>query len=175
MPKLPKKMAKAVANTEPSTGGDFPLMDPGWYYVQLQEVEALDGNYAPRWNVVLHNIHKQEEDKSVGEKQSGKQWLNINIPDDGPAPANYTNGDKKWAAFQSMSKGQLAMFFEGFGYSADSDTDEMLGEWALAKIGIRTIQRGDRKGEKTNEVKQLVPVPDDFEAPDDDEGSDETF
>lgn len=158
MPKLAKKYAASVESAEISTG-DFPLIDPGYYYVQLAEVEVLDGNYAPRWSATLSNIHHAE----TGEEVSGRQWFNMNVPEDGPAPANYPNGDKKWASFQSMSKGQLHGFFEAFGYSTDSDTDEMIGEWAKAKIVIETIQNGNRKGEKTNRVKSLTPVPEDFD------------
>lgn len=159
MPKLAKKFAKAVESAE-ITSGDFPLLDPGFYFVQLGDVEVQEGNYAPRWSATLENLINEE----TGEKASGRQWFNMNVPEEGPAPANYPNGDKKWAAFQSMSKGQLHGFFEAFGYSTDSDTDEMRGEWAKAKIVIETIQGGNRKGEKTNRVKSLTPVPDDFDA-----------
>lgn len=159
MPKLAKKMAAAAASAEISTG-DFPLLDPGYYYAQLNEVEVLDGNYAPRWNVSFFNLHKAE----TGESVTGRQWYNINVPETGPAPANYTNGDKKWAAFQSMSLGQLHGFFDAFGYSTDSDTDEMIGEWVKLKVGIEVIKSGNRQGEKTNRVKSLSAVPDDFDA-----------
>jgi hypothetical protein len=170
MPKLDKKMAKAVSSAEISTG-DFPLLDPGYYYAQLNEVEVLDGNYAPRWNVSFYNLHKKE----TGEAATGRQWYNINVPADGPAPANYTNGDKKWAAFQSMSLGQLHGFFDAFGYSTDSDTDEMIGEWVVLKVAIEVIKQGDRKGDKTNRVKALTAVPDDFDPTEFDEESDGAF
>lgn len=170
MPKLPKKIAAAVAKAEISTG-DFPLLDPGFYFVQLEGVEVLDGNYAPRWNATFHNLHKKE----TLEKASGKQWYNMNVPPEGPAPANYPNGDKKWASFQSMSQGQLHGFFDAFGYTTDTDTDEMIGEWAVAKVKIKTISGGNRKGEKTNEVASLTAVPEDFDPSellgDDDEGT----
>ena len=170
MPKLDKKYAKAVAAAEVSTG-DFPLLDPGYYYAQLNEVEVLDGNYAPRWNASFYNLHKKE----TLEPATGRQWYNINVPAEGPAPANYPNGDKKWAAFQSMSKGQLHGFFDAFGYSTDSDTDEMIGEWVVLKVGIETIKNGDRKGEKTNRVKALTEVPEDFNPEDLETESEGTF
>lgn len=170
MPKLAKKYAAAVEQAEISTG-DFPLLDPGYYYVQLAEVEVMEGNYAPRWSATLSNIHKKETLEEI----PGRQWFNMNVPEDGPAPANYTGGDKKWASFQSMSKGQLHGFFEAFGYSTDSDTDEMIGEWAVAKIVIETINGGNRKGEKTNRVKSLVPVEEDFDPTQFDVESDGSF
>lgn len=173
MPKLPKKIQKAVAQADPTAaGGDFPLLDPGYYFVRLGAVEVMDGNYAPRWSATMDKIVESES----LEVKPGRQWFNMNVPDEGPAPANYTNGDKKWAAFQSMSRNQLAQFFEAFGYSVDSDTDEMVGEWAKAKITIRTISSGPRQGEKTNEIRSLSPVDDDFDASEIDLGSeDETF
>ena len=170
MPKLSKKLAKAAEAAEISTG-DFPLIDPGFYYVMLAEVQVMDGNYAPRWSATLSNIHHAETLEEV----PGRQWYNINVPAEGPAPANYPNGDKKWASFQSMSLGQLHGFFEAFGYSTDSDTDEMIGEWAKAKITIETINNGPKKGEKTNRVKSLVPVEEDFDPTQFDVESDGTF
>lgn len=171
MPKLNKAMAKAVSNAEISSG-DFPLLDPGYYYVQLEGVEVFDGNFAPRWNATLTNLHK----KDTLEKASGKQWFSMNVPPEGPAPANYTNGDKKWASFQSMSQGQLHGFFDAFGYSTDSDTDEMVGEWAVAKVVIETMKGGPRQGEKTNRVKSLSAVPDDFDPSElSEDGDDGTF
>ncbi|ALY10768.1 hypothetical protein SEA_SUPPI_44 [Arthrobacter phage Suppi] len=159
MPKLPKNVAKSVEAAE-AVSGDFALLDPGFYYAQLAEVEVQEGNYAPQWNATLENLHKKE----TLEKASGKQWHRMNVVTEEKAPANYTNGDKKWAAFHSMSQGQLKAFFEAFGYTPDSDTDEMIGEWVVIKVGIETIQGGARKGEKTNRVKALSPVPDDFDA-----------
>ncbi|WAB10093.1 hypothetical protein SEA_JUMBOSET_45 [Arthrobacter phage Jumboset] len=159
MPKLNKKLAAAVETAE-VVSGDFPLLDNGYYYAQLGDVEVQDGNYAPVWNATLENLHKQ----STNEKASGKQWLRLNVVSDEKAPASYTNGDKKWASFHSMSQGQLRGFFEAFGYTPDSDTDEMRGEWALIKVGTRIISSGDRKGEKVNEVKSIGPVPDDFDS-----------
>lgn len=158
MPKLPKKLAAAVATAEISSG-DFPLLDPGYYFAQLEAVEVFDGNYAPRWNATFGNLHK----KDSLEKASGKQWYSMNVPAEGPAPANYTNGDKKWASFQSMSQGQLHGFFDALGYTTDTDTDEMIGEWAVLKVGIEVMKGGPRQGEKTNRVKALSTVPDDFD------------
>lgn len=173
MPKLSKKIQKAVAQADPTAaGGDFPLLDPGYYYVRLGGVEVQDGNFAPRWSATMDKIVESES----MEVKPGRQWFNMNVPDEGPAPANYTNGDKKWANFQSMSRNQLAQFFEAFGYSVDSDTDEMTGEWAKAKIVIETINSGARQGEKTNRIKSLAPVEDDFDAAEIDLGDEaETF
>ncbi|ASZ74356.1 hypothetical protein SEA_KINGBOB_42 [Arthrobacter phage KingBob] len=170
MPKLPKKVAAAVESAE-AISGDFPLLEVGFYYAQLADVEVQDGNYAPVWNLTFENLHKV----TTGEKASGKQWLRLNVVTEEKAPANYTGGDKKWAAFHNMSKGQLKSFFEGFGYTPDSDTDEMIGEWAQIKVGVRTIQSGERKGEKVNDVKSISQVPDDFDATDLVDADEDTF
>ncbi|ALY09449.1 hypothetical protein FDH59_gp46 [Arthrobacter phage Joann] len=170
MPKLPKKAAAAVETAE-AVSGDFPLLDPGYYYCQLHSVEVQDGNYAPQWNATFENLHK----KATLEKVSGKQFHRMNVVTEEKAPANYTNGDKKWAGFLSMSQGQLKSFFEAFGYTPDSDTDEMIGEWVTIKVGIETIQGGARKGEKTNRVKALEAVPDDFDSTELEPTGDDTF
>lgn len=158
MPKLSKKLAKAAASADIATG-DFPLIDPGWYFAQLESVEVRDGNYAPQWNATFVNMHSEV----TGARISGKQWYRMNIVPEGDAPPAYPNGDKKWANWQKMSLGMLRNFFEAFGYTTDSDTDELQGEWTRIKITIRTINAGARKGEKINDVKTVGPVPDDFD------------
>jgi hypothetical protein len=158
MPKLSKKMAKAAANAEISSG-DFPLLDPGFYYAQLMSVDVRDGNYAPQWTAEFHNLFSER----TGEKASGRQWYRMHIVPEGDMPANYPNGPKKWANWQKMSLGVVHGFFDAFGYSTDSDTDELVGEWVKIKVKIRTIQQGDRKGEKVNDVGGVAAVPDDFD------------
>lgn len=170
MPKLSKKKAKAVESAE-ITGGDFPLIEPGLYVARLREVAVAEGRYAPRWTAEFEEIHDLD-----GNKVPGRQWYGMNVPDDGPAPDDYPNGDAKWQQFQRMSNGNLHGFFEAFGYTTDSDTDEMIGEWAAIQIGIRTADGGAKKGQKVNQVKTVLPVPDDVDPSEfEDADSDDTF
>lgn len=171
MPKLSKSVAKKVANTEISTG-DFPLLDNGWYFARLAKVDVREGQFAPRWTAEFEKLHKED-----GTPASGRQWYDLNVPTEDEAPSNYDKGQSKWDQFVSISHSFLHGFFEAFGYTTDSDTDELVGEWVKIKVGTRTIQRGDRKGEKANEIKALAPVEDDFEpfAEDEDDDTPSTF
>ena len=154
MPKLNAKLATTVGNAEATTGS-YELIKPGRYAATLSNVEVKDGNHGMvQWSAEFNEITDTN-----GSKIPGRQWLNLNVPTDGPAPASYVNGPDKWASYQSVSAARLKSFFEAFGYTSDSDTDEMLGERALIEIEIRTIQNGPRRGEQVNGVKAVHPVP----------------
>lgn len=173
MPKLDSKTASAVDGTEPNHGGDFEPLEPGKYLARLSNVEVRDekNTYgAIQWVAEFEEIHSME-----GEKQPGRQWLNLTLPSSAKPPANYANGPDKWEKYQNLLRGRLAAFFEAFGYTPDSDTDEMLGEWAVITLGVRTIQKGAREGQRTNEVKDIGPVPEDVELPEVEDGSEDAF
>ena len=155
MPKLSKKIVKRVAEAEATHG--FKLIPPGKYFARLAGVEAKqtkDDN--PMWVAEFKDIFSID-----GEKQPGRQWWNLNLPldpDDVPAGKDA----QKWATAQSLSEGRLKAFFEGFGYSEDSDTDEMINEVAVITIGIRKITQGNRTGEDVNQINDIEPT-DDYE------------
>ena len=152
MPKLPKKMSKAVDKAEAAHG--FGLLDPGKYFARLSAVRAdttKDNN--PMWVAEFDQIHPVSDPEA---KVPGRQWWNLNLPLD-DMPANYKNPDKFDQA-QELSRGRLKAFFEAFGYEVDSDTDEMIGEVAVITIGIRTIQQGARTGDKANTINDIESV-----------------
>jgi len=154
MPKLNAAAAKAVEQTEAVHGGGFELLKPGKYLGQLTEVsvrENPDKYGAAQWSAEFQNLHSIETREPV----SGRQWLNLTMPLGKKAPANYENGAEKWEKYQAMVKGRLAAFFEAFGYTPDSDTDEMLLEWAVITVGVQTIQQGPKQGEKRNVVNDI--------------------
>jgi hypothetical protein len=70
----------------------------------------------------------------------------------------YQNGEDKWLRFQEVNRSRMKQFFEAFGYTTDSDTDEMVGERVAIDIEIRTIQSGPRTGERVNGVKAVSPA-----------------
>ena len=153
MPKLDKTMVKAVESAE-ITGGDFALIEPGRYFATLAKVDVRDGNYGgAQWSAEFNEITDVN-----GKRLPGRQWLNLNLPVAGAMPASYTNGEDKWQKFQAVSAARLKQFFEAFGYTTDSDTDEMIGETAVIEIEIRTIQNGPRRGEQVNSVKNVLPA-----------------
>jgi len=165
MPKLSAAAVKMVDSAEArhESGGSFEPLAPGRYLAKLSEVTTVDPNKhgAVVWNAEFQNLISLETEAPA----PGRQWLRLTLPSDPKkgVPATYTNGPEKWEKYQAMLLGLLKGFFESFGYTSDSDTDELLGEYAVIELGIRTIQSGAREGEKTNEVKGIFPVPEDLD------------
>jgi hypothetical protein len=99
-----------------------------------------------------------------GSTEPGRQWYNLNLPTTDTPPDDYEprgrekDPVKAWKSYQELCAGRLKSFFEAFGYSEDSDTDEMIGERAVLTIGIRTIQNGPKKGQDTNTVNAVAPL-----------------
>jgi hypothetical protein len=109
-----------------------------------------------------------------GEEKPGRQWYNLNLPTTDTPPDGYEKGAEKWEQYQGLCAGRIKAFFEAFGYTEDSDTDEMIGDRVVLQIGIRTIQNGDRKGESTNTVNGVAPLDSvDFEDAEGEGGGDE--
>lgn len=158
MPKLAAKTRKAVEKAEAVSGG-FELIKPGKYIAELSNVEAKTSNAGnPVWSAEFNEIHSLD-----GERQPGRQWYNLNLPQDN-MPEDYKPKNSKkspaeaWESYQSLCNGRLKAFFEAFGFSVDSDTDEMIGERCVLQIGQRTIQNGPKKGEDTNTVNGVFPL-----------------
>lgn len=158
MPKLAAKVRKQVEKAEAVSGGFEPLT-PGKYVAELSDVEARTSNAgAPMWVAEFTEIHDLD-----GERQPGRQWYNLMLPQD-KMPEDYQpksgkkSPEEAWEAYQNLSKGRLKAFFEAFGYTVDSDTDEMIGERCVIQVGVRTIQSGARAGEQTNQVNGVFPL-----------------
>lgn len=154
MPKLDTKTSKSVAEAEASSGGgEYTLIEPGRYFATLTNVEVREGRYGPQWSAEFSDIHDAK-----GMRQPGRQWYNLNVPVDGHMSPAYQNGEDKWMKFQEVNRSKMKQFFEAFGYTTDSDTDEMVGERVAIDIEIRTIQNGPRTGERVNGVKAVHPA-----------------
>lgn len=153
MPKLDAKMAQAVEETESTGGGEYSLIEPGRYFATLSDIEAREGRYGPQWSATFTDITSAD-----GKRQPGRQWYNLNVPVDGHMHPSYQNGEDKWQKFQDVNRSRMKQFFHAFGYTTDSDTDEMLGEQAVIEIEIRTIQNGPRTGERVNSIKSVHPA-----------------
>ncbi len=160
MPKLPSKVSKTVDSSE-QVSTSFELLKPGKYVTNLFEVDVEEHpNYPDHvsvWVASFNNLYDVH-----GKKYPGRQWLRLNVVMNDKMPANYPKTEDKWATFVRMANGQMKGFFENMGFTADSDTDEMIGSHALLDIGIRTIQRGARTGEKVNDVKGVAQIPDEL-------------
>ena len=170
MPKLAAKTRKKVEKAEAVKGG-FDALPPGKYVAELSEVEATTSSAGnPMWKVQFNEVHNLD-----GERMPGRQFYNLMLPQD-KMPEDYTPKNSKkspeeaWADYQRLCEGRLKQFFEAFGFTVDSDTDEMIGERCVLIIGVRTIQSGNRKGEKGNDVNGIEPFDSvNFEGEDDDD------
>lgn len=161
MPKLSAAAAKAIAKADAiHESGTFEPLAPGKYLARLQDVsirENTDKYGQTMWAAEFDNLHAIEDH----EPAPGHQWMNLTIPS-GPNKVhpNYTGTPEKWETYQNMAMGRLKAFFESFGYTVDSNTDEMLGEYAVITVRQRTIQSGPREGQITNEVSGIESLED---------------
>jgi hypothetical protein len=137
MPKLDKKVAKEVESSEAMTGSF--LLPEGRYAGRLMKVEEKPGEEYPYWDWQFDAIHDEE-----GVKHPGRQW-------------NRTSLSPK-------SRGFLKATFAAFGYSPDSDTDEMLGEWVVLYLEQEKQTKGQNAGKMRNVVARLAPFdPDEWD------------
>lgn len=170
MAKLAAKDRKKVKAAEAVTG-EFTPMPAGRYVATLSEVEERTSKAGNKyWNCTFTDIENME-----GETQPGRLWYTVMLPID-KMPDDYKPGPKSkaatreeaWETYQALTAGKIKAFFEAFGYSEDSDTDEMLGEQVILQVGIETIQQGERTGQKTNRVNAIRPLGDHVAGGDDD-------
>lgn len=163
MPKLSAAAAKAVESAEAvHGGGEFEPLAPGKYLGRLADVSVRDekDKYGHvQWSAEFQNLVSLETQATA----PGRQWLNVAVPLGSKVPANYENGPEKWQKYQAMVQGRMNAFFEAFGYTPDSDTDEMLNEYAIITLSIVTVQSGPNEGKKRNRVVDIEAVPEDFD------------
>lgn len=170
MPKLNAKLKKKVEKAEAVTG-EFEPLKAGKYIGTLSEVEAKNsaaGN--PMWVAEFTDLENLD-----GDTQPGRQWYNLNLPTSDTPPDYYEKGEEKWVQYQRMCEGRLKAFFEAFGYTVDTDTDEMVGEQCVLIIGVRTIKTGERAGERTNSVNGVAPLDSVTRSTGDDDEDDDEF
>jgi hypothetical protein len=129
IPKLDKKAAGAVDKVE-AASGSF-LLPEGRYAAQLLKVEEKEGAEHPYWTWAYGNLHN-----SLGELVPGRQWNNTSL-----SPKSYPF---------------LKATFEAFGYTTDSDTDEMVGEWVVLYLVQEPIGKGPKAGQLRNSVQSLA-------------------
>jgi hypothetical protein len=163
MPKLNAAVAKAVEATEAVHGtGEFEPHPAGKYLGRLSDVTVRpEPNKfgAAQWSAEFQNLVSLETQQGV----AGRQWLSLTVPTGTKVPSNYENGPDKWQKYQNMVKGRFNAFFQAFGYTADSDTDEMLNEYAIITLVVKTAQAGKNEGKQVNEVADIEAVPEDFD------------
>lgn len=141
MAKLSKAMAKKVNTQE---GGSFEALPEGIYVGKLVEVRT-DGKGAagPYWT--------WEFDVQDEGFKGRKLWVNTSLAD-----------NALW---------KLKEVFTAFGYDADTDTDELIGESVKLRVSQRVIEQGSRKGEIGNNVERLM----EFDSEEGDDDEDDVF
>lgn len=141
MPKLSKGKQKSVAKAE---GGGFEVLPEGRYKGQLKRCIAdkdgrpLEGAAGPYWQWEFENVTSLD---GSGKVWPGRQFVITSLSD---------NADFK-----------MREVFDAFGFSYDSDTDEMIGEWIILVVSQRPIGAGPRKGEIGNQVDKCLPLNED--------------
>ena len=129
MPKLNKNLAKQADEAEVQ---DFSPLPEDTYRAKLLEVEQKEG------------------------RQSGKPYWNWTF--------EVTEGDhtgrRLWVITSLSEKAlfKLKEVFQAFGYTTDSDTDEMIGEEVRLVVSQMVIEQGKRAGQIGNQVDQVLPL-----------------
>lgn len=132
MPKLNKSLA---AKTEEAEVKDFTALPAGVYTSKLLEVEVKEG------------------------LQSGKPYWNWTFEVDGEEHPDHA--DRRLWVITSLSENalfKLKEVFHAFGYTTDSDTDELIGEKVKLVVIEQEIEKGKRKGQIGNQVEQVLPL-----------------
>lgn len=130
MPKLNKSQVKEVAKSEAWNPNGFKLLPEGRYAGRLQKVEERQGKEYPYWSWWFTQIHDEE-----GETYGGTQFHTTSL--------------------SPKAAGGLKATFEAMGYSLDSDTDEMIGEWAVLYVSQEIQAQGAKAGQMVNRVTGL--------------------
>jgi hypothetical protein len=131
MPKLNKTQAKSAANSEVKS---FEALEDGWYTGRLAKVTtktSRNGNEMWVWEF-------DEIEDLDGTPMPGRQWVNT------------VQTENSWWTFN--------MAFSAFGYTTDSDTDEIIGERCKLQVSKRIIEEGNRKGQFGNNVDNMRPL-----------------
>ena len=144
MPKLEKAVAEKVAAQESQS---FDAIPAGVYRAKLLDVTVRESKKdgSPYW---VWEFEIEDSDGYDGRRQ----WVNTSLKD-----------TAHW---------KLKEVFDAFGYTTDSDTDEIIGESVKLAVVTRIIERGARAGELGNNVDKVLPLGD---AADADEDEDEPF
>lgn len=135
MPKLTKAQAKAVDAAETNDIDYTVPLPAGRYIGTLDEVEVGEGPKGPYWTWKI------------------KLDRNEDVALDGQGRVMYVNTSLAEEAAWKMKE-----TFEAFGYSSDSDTEEMIGEKCIVVVRIKMIQGGANAGTPGNQVSKLFPL-----------------
>lgn len=141
MPKLPAKTQQAAEKAEVGGGGNAPL-EEGVYVLRLHGVDATgSGPAGPYWTFEYRVVEGPDG------PQNGRRrlWDRISLSE-----------KAAW---------RVKQLFTAFGFTLDSDTDEMIGEHVKAYVIQEPIQSGNRAGQMGNSISEYLELPEDWEPP----------
>lgn len=139
MPKLPQERAEGAQNQE---SGDFKPLKPGKYVMRLSEVEEGETGErsknpgTPKW------VWKLTVDKNYHPELKKGRWQTA-FSEHVPLTENMD-----W---------KMKQLFEGFGYTADSDTDEIMEDPDARIVGVVKTGKDIVTDEPRSEVSRYIP------------------
>lgn len=112
---------------------DFGVCEPGVYLCKLRDVNTeRSGPAGPYWTWEFETVGIHDEPASK------RFWDNTSLSE--------------------KAIGRLGKVFAAFGASTEADTDDLIGKPVAVEIKIGTITKGDRAGERRNEVVAVYPA-----------------
>lgn len=140
MPKLNKKLQAEAAKAEAWKGEGRRLLPEGRYAGRLAKVTEYQKSQGyDTWGWQFRHLHGEDGVEIRGQQTS-------------------------FTSLSPKAAGNLRAHYEALGYSLDSDTDEMIGEWAVLFIVQETAERGKRAGQLVNNVAGISEFdPDDWD------------
>lgn len=130
MAKLNKKLAKAAADEADNWVGTG-VLEPGLYLCRLATVDtSKSGPAGPYWVWEYETV--QAGDQPVGRRF----WDNTSLSE--------------------KAIGRMGKVFQAFNATTDTDTEDLIGQLVCLDIKQGTIQKGEKAGEKRNEVANVL-------------------
>lgn len=176
MPRLSAKQVTTVEEAE-EVQTTFEAWPAGKYKAVFDRIDIRDSQAGNEyWSAVFRDFEDID-----GEKQRGRQWLNIQLPqskmpkdylpkkmrDDGLTVKEVLADEEltekretSWKQYQGLVAARLKEFYGAFGYTPDSDTEEFEGEECGIELSVITQNFGRNQGKKVNQIERVFPVED---------------
>lgn len=140
MPKLPKNVQEAAEKAD--AGGGTQALEEGLYVLRLFSVDPTgEGPAGPYWTWEFRVVEGPDGPMS-GRK---RLWDRISLSD--------------------AAVWKVKQVYTAFGFTLDSDTDELVGEHVKAYVVQEPIQTGQRAGQMGNAIAEYLELAEDWEPP----------
>jgi len=125
---------------------------------KVEEAESL--NFEPLPEGVYNAVLDGEVEAATGPNGLYWKWTFKITDPDYEGRKQFTN-----TSLSEKALWKLKEVFAAFGVSADTDTDDLIGQPVKLVVMQQVIEKGNRAGEIGNEVRQVLPVSDSGAAP----------